>query len=190
MIDESTFLAALAAQADDDVTRLAFADWLDEHDQTDKARFLRDECDQHAHPRDRRRLDRLTILGQTLSAEWLAAVGRPRVSGTVWVHQPTRIRPPQPSCGLYFRPDGVVHYFYPNARHHTTPGAWKQFGSRITYHIDQGQSGRPYSFHTARIDGARMRVSSRNVDGLKWRWSIELSNLPPPTETRPGRRKK
>jgi len=32
VIDEETFLAAIAAEPDDDATRLAFADWLEEHD--------------------------------------------------------------------------------------------------------------------------------------------------------------
>jgi uncharacterized protein (TIGR02996 family) len=184
MLDESTFLAALAAQLDDNVTRLAYADWLDESDQLDKARFLRDECSVHANPKDRRRLDRLTALGSSLPAEWLAAVGRPKVSGTVWVGDMGM------PCGLYFRPDGVVLYFYTNASPHPTPGAWKQFGPRLVFHIDQGKTGKPFSFHTARITGNKLRVSSRNVSGLKWRWSLDLSDRSPPPDPAPARRRK
>lgn|GEM_PF-6361756 len=34
MSEETAFLAAIAAQLDDDVPRLAFADWLDERDRS------------------------------------------------------------------------------------------------------------------------------------------------------------
>lgn len=41
MADESAFLAALQANPADDTARLVYADWLDEHDQPDKAEYLR-----------------------------------------------------------------------------------------------------------------------------------------------------
>jgi uncharacterized protein (TIGR02996 family) len=39
--DEDAFLAAIIANPDDDATRLVFADWLDEHEQPDRAEFIR-----------------------------------------------------------------------------------------------------------------------------------------------------
>ena len=38
------FLAAIAARPDDDLPRLIFADWLDEHGDADRATFIRLQC--------------------------------------------------------------------------------------------------------------------------------------------------
>jgi uncharacterized protein (TIGR02996 family) len=42
-MSESAFLAAICAQPDEDTPRLAFADWLDEHDRPVRAQFIRDQ---------------------------------------------------------------------------------------------------------------------------------------------------
>ncbi|HVL16313.1 MAG TPA: TIGR02996 domain-containing protein [Gemmata sp.] len=44
MSDESHFIAAMAADPDDDTPRLVFADWLDEHGQPERAEFIRLQC--------------------------------------------------------------------------------------------------------------------------------------------------
>ncbi|OWK45100.1 TIGR02996 domain-containing protein [Fimbriiglobus ruber] len=44
MRDDSPFLAAIAAEPEDDLPRLVFADWLDEHDDPDRAEFIRVQC--------------------------------------------------------------------------------------------------------------------------------------------------
>ncbi|MBN9121727.1 MAG: TIGR02996 domain-containing protein, partial [Planctomycetes bacterium] len=41
MSDRAAFLRAIAADPADDTVRLAFADWLDEHDEPDRAEFIR-----------------------------------------------------------------------------------------------------------------------------------------------------
>src|SRR2546430_569314 len=41
MSDRLAFLRAIRANPDDDTARLAFADWLDEHDEPDRAEFVR-----------------------------------------------------------------------------------------------------------------------------------------------------
>jgi uncharacterized protein (TIGR02996 family) len=41
MTDEDALLAAIIADPDDDLPRLVYADWLDEHDQPDRAEFIR-----------------------------------------------------------------------------------------------------------------------------------------------------
>lgn len=41
MQDETAFLAAIDADPDDRTARLAFADWLDEHGDADRAEFVR-----------------------------------------------------------------------------------------------------------------------------------------------------
>ncbi len=44
MTDCAAFLAAIAARPDDDLPRLVFADWLDEHGHPDRAAFVRLQC--------------------------------------------------------------------------------------------------------------------------------------------------
>jgi uncharacterized protein (TIGR02996 family) len=39
--EEATFLAAIAAEPDDDTTRLVYADWLEEHEQAERADAIR-----------------------------------------------------------------------------------------------------------------------------------------------------
>jgi uncharacterized protein (TIGR02996 family) len=41
MASESSFLAAILADPDDDAVRLIYADWLDEHGETERAEFIR-----------------------------------------------------------------------------------------------------------------------------------------------------
>lgn len=44
MTDEKAFLAAIKASPADDLPRLVFADWLDEHGQDERAAFIRCQC--------------------------------------------------------------------------------------------------------------------------------------------------
>jgi uncharacterized protein (TIGR02996 family) len=44
MSDEDALLAAIAAHPDEDTPRLAYADWLDEHDRPIRAEFIRIQC--------------------------------------------------------------------------------------------------------------------------------------------------
>jgi uncharacterized protein (TIGR02996 family) len=44
MRDRDAFLAAVAARPDDDLPRLIFADWLDEHGEPERAEFIRLQC--------------------------------------------------------------------------------------------------------------------------------------------------
>src|SRR5262245_21531260 len=44
MSDRAAFLAAIAAAPDDDLPRLVFADWLDEHGDSHRAEFIRLQC--------------------------------------------------------------------------------------------------------------------------------------------------
>lgn len=49
--DERAFLTAIIAAPDDDLPRLVYADWLDEHDAAARAEFIRTECQiQHLEP--------------------------------------------------------------------------------------------------------------------------------------------
>jgi uncharacterized protein (TIGR02996 family) len=56
--DERAFRAAICAQRSDDLPRLVFADWLEEHDDPDRARMIRTQCEWAALPsHDRRRIE-------------------------------------------------------------------------------------------------------------------------------------
>ena len=45
MSDETALLAAIRTNPDEDTPRLVFADWLDEHDQPERAEFIRLQCE-------------------------------------------------------------------------------------------------------------------------------------------------
>src|SRR5262245_33263181 len=44
MSDRHALLRAIAQAPDDDVVRLVFADWLDDHGEADRAAFIRLQC--------------------------------------------------------------------------------------------------------------------------------------------------
>jgi uncharacterized protein (TIGR02996 family) len=69
MNDEQGFLDAIKANPDDDVSRLVYADWLDERGDV-RGEFLRLEHQLAKIPR------RLAELRQQIDAEWVAAVCR------------------------------------------------------------------------------------------------------------------
>lgn len=45
MSDRQGFIAAICAQPDDDVARLVYADWLEEHGEAERAAFIRVQCE-------------------------------------------------------------------------------------------------------------------------------------------------
>ncbi|MDB5308461.1 MAG: hypothetical protein JWO38_2663 [Gemmataceae bacterium] len=83
--DEHSLLDAVVAEPADDTVRLVYADWLEEHAQSDRAEFIRTqiEAERH-HPDSARRADLDARAGQLLAANWMdwwapvcAAVGLP-----------------------------------------------------------------------------------------------------------------
>jgi uncharacterized protein (TIGR02996 family) len=42
--DRAAFLAAILDRPDDDLPRLVYADWLDEHGEPERAEFIRTQC--------------------------------------------------------------------------------------------------------------------------------------------------
>src|SRR3954447_5606631 len=69
MRDADPFLAAITARPDDDLPRLIFADWLDEHGHADRAEFIRLQCAAVQSPPTRRRAAELEAAHRD---EWLA----------------------------------------------------------------------------------------------------------------------
>ena len=85
MDEEQALVAAIRADPNDNTLRLAFADWLDEHDQPAKAEFLRLECrlvsrSDSRRPRGDRHLaaarTRFQQIGRTLDRHFLLEVSR------------------------------------------------------------------------------------------------------------------
>jgi uncharacterized protein (TIGR02996 family) len=50
-MNDQAFLDAILAAPDDDAPRLVYADWLDEHDQAERAEFIRVQCDLARRPK-------------------------------------------------------------------------------------------------------------------------------------------
>lgn len=79
MSDEAAFLAAIRAAPTDDLPRLVYADWLDEHDRPGGG-FLRAECELAAlAPTDSRRAEvqaKIREAGQGVDPGWIAEVSR------------------------------------------------------------------------------------------------------------------
>lgn len=58
MSDREAFVSAIAANPDDDLLRLVFADWLEEHGDPERAEFIRTQIRwHHAFPDERKELD-------------------------------------------------------------------------------------------------------------------------------------
>jgi uncharacterized protein (TIGR02996 family) len=74
MIDRAAFLAAIAAAPDDDLPRLVFADWLDEHGDAARAEFVRLQCAAaRGEPADH---ERITGLEAEHGTAWLGPLAR------------------------------------------------------------------------------------------------------------------
>ncbi|HEY1375481.1 MAG TPA: TIGR02996 domain-containing protein, partial [Gemmataceae bacterium] len=55
----AAFLRAIAENPDDDLPRLVYADWLDEHGEPERAEFIRVQCELARLPRDEARFAKL-----------------------------------------------------------------------------------------------------------------------------------
>lgn len=79
MNDDAEFLAAIRAAPDDNLPRLVYADWLDEHHRPEGA-YLRAECEFFAFmPTDPHRDEaqaRMREAGEGIDPKWIAAISR------------------------------------------------------------------------------------------------------------------
>src|SRR3954470_21924045 len=67
--DRAAFLRAIAENPDDDLPRLVYADWLDEHGEPERAEFIRVQCELARLPRDESRFAELKRREAELLAE-------------------------------------------------------------------------------------------------------------------------
>ncbi len=80
MSDRAAFISAIAASPDDDLPKLVFADWLDEHGEGARAEFIRlqiavrNEADQSPPVTDAKKLARIRVLFLANYRDWLRPV--------------------------------------------------------------------------------------------------------------------
>jgi uncharacterized protein (TIGR02996 family) len=74
---EAAFLRGIAAEGDSDTGRLAFADWLDERGDADRAEFVRVQCALAAGPETQELRTRERALLDARRGEWCEALGLP-----------------------------------------------------------------------------------------------------------------
>jgi uncharacterized protein (TIGR02996 family) len=78
---ETAFLASIGEDPDNDVTRLIFADWLEENGQPDKAAFVRLEVENSRLPTNEKTYERIwaefSRLDQAIGGHWTLALIRP-----------------------------------------------------------------------------------------------------------------
>ncbi len=78
--EQGSLLRAIVAQPDDDLVRLVYADWLDEHGDADRATFIRTQCELAGLPAgDARRVGlevRAAVLLQRHREAWLGELAK------------------------------------------------------------------------------------------------------------------
>jgi uncharacterized protein (TIGR02996 family) len=79
MSDESALLAAIIAHPDEDTPRLMYADWLEEHDQPERAEFIRIQC---APDADETTGERAAELEERNRGRWFPRL--PTFAGAAW----------------------------------------------------------------------------------------------------------
>jgi len=92
MASEAEFIAAIAANPDDDLSRLVFSDWLEENGQPERAEFIRLSCQLDPH-RDRfdddlinalrHRVEVLEYPSDRAERAWLESLHKPMVTAGV-----------------------------------------------------------------------------------------------------------
>lgn len=87
--DENALLAAVIAAPDDDLPRLVYADWLDEHGRAERAEFIRGQCfmararsDPRAKPERAVWGRRVRALAAANQSSWVGEL--PDIPGVVW----------------------------------------------------------------------------------------------------------
>jgi uncharacterized protein (TIGR02996 family) len=79
MRDDEAFLRAVIEQPDDDLPRLVYADWLDEHGEPERAEFIRVQCELARLPLDGPRAGKLrnreqALLGGNRWRQWAGSL--------------------------------------------------------------------------------------------------------------------
>ena len=92
MSEREAFMRAICENPDDDTPRLVFADWLQEHDEEERAEFIRVSIEVARLSTDDDRLDGLILreceLQERYGKQWLAELPVPSPEHIDWVKGP------------------------------------------------------------------------------------------------------
>jgi uncharacterized protein (TIGR02996 family) len=87
MTESDAFLSAIADRPDDDLPRLVYADWLDEHGDPDRAEFIRVQIEHARLPLNDPRRAELLVRERALLAEHRDAWKMPQIPGVAQLFQ-------------------------------------------------------------------------------------------------------
>lgn len=170
MSQEKAFESILREAPDDLVTMLVYADWLEEHDQPDRAAFLRLQARVAPLRHGQRGLiswtKRLYQLGKDFPREWLFLASRPRLAGTAW----SGVSDLGP-CIYRFLLDGVLNYTSRDTTYQN--GTWHQVGNQVFM-----ETNRHYANYKGVIASGKIVGTAFNICGVHWSWDVSLSANP------------
>jgi uncharacterized protein (TIGR02996 family) len=169
--DDAAFLLHLSDHPEDLDTLLVYADWLDDHDDSARADFLRL---QHIVVGLRHRQKgfsvhskKLASLGHDLDPAWLAIVSRPRLAGTCWAGTDSR--------GSHYiwryLPGGALNYTSDSGTYQN--GTWRQIGNHVIM-----ETNRRYADYLGFVGGDWIHGKAENVTDLKWTWKVKRTTDP------------
>ena len=171
MTEEKAFLSILRRQPKDLLTMRVYADWLDDHDQPDRAEFLRLQLEvmgMRAHQRGLlRRSRRLLALGRHFPRAWLLVVNRPRLDKTAWVGRSSS----DGFCIYRYLPKGVLNYTSNGGTYQN--GTWWQIGNQVFM-----ETNAHYADYQGTIAEGRISGKASNIVNHDWTWNVKLTTDP------------
>jgi uncharacterized protein (TIGR02996 family) len=115
MSQDNAFLETIRANPDDDTPRMVYADWLEEQGETDRAEFVRLECQLARLPEAATEFaplhQRLWVLRRKLDSAWVARLGVRTFLIMPIPPQSRSIRTPLEATGQVALPAGPHGYF-------------------------------------------------------------------------------
>lgn len=171
MTEEKAFLSILRRRPKDLLTMRVYADWLDEHDQPDRAEFLRVQLEAMGMRPSQRglvtRSRRLLALGRQFPAAWLLVVNRPRLDKTAWVGRSSS----DGFCIYRYLPKGVLNYTTMSATYQN--GTWWQIGNQVFMETNDH-----YADYQGTIAGGTISGRASNIANHDWTWVVSLTTDP------------
>lgn len=171
MSEEKAFLSILRRRPKDLLTMRVYADWLDDHDQPDRAEFLRVQLEaMRMRPSQRglvTRSRRLVALGRHFPHAWLLVVNRPRLDKTAWVGRSSS----DGFCIYRYLTKGVLNYTSNGATYQN--GTWWQIGNQVFM-----ETNGYYADYQGTIACGEIAGKASNVADHDWTWEVKLTTDP------------
>lgn len=170
MNEEQAFLSILRRRPKDLLSVRVYADWLDDHDRSDRAEFLRVQLEALGMRPSQRglvtRSRRLLSLGRNFPRAWLVVVNRPRLDETAWVGRSTSGS--DGFCIYRYLRKGVLNYTTDNGTYQN--GTWWQIGNQVFM-----ETNGHYADYQGTIAGGRILGKASNITGHDWTWDVGLT---------------